>query len=331
MNIASLQFLPQFILSNPDIKELLDAEQSEIDRLSECIELLRMQTTVSTASLYLDRYEQIMAMDISPSLSDTERIGRILAKLNTRTTATPEAIKTIVRSFTGSDTEIEEHFNDYSFLVFIKRENDQVIRMKDIRDAIDVIKPAHLAYQLSVKFPVGVGIRFHMQTYHVAHDVCGNTGMSGDYAGEYPNTAYIGTITSSELDIETDVRQYGYQHKLTGISPYLTTVGSLFNGDVSLSIKKDDYEVDPDVSDTETGIYPITTTIGQINKILPAVSYREQDILYEHDMGIQETGTEPHTATLGVVNENSGLIEARIKNYATEVSFASESDFDEEE
>ena len=66
MRIATLQFLPQFILDNPDIAELLESEHIEIDHVSECIELLRMQTTISTASIYLDRYEQIMAMDVSP-------------------------------------------------------------------------------------------------------------------------------------------------------------------------------------------------------------------------------------------------------------------------
>lgn len=331
MRIATLQFLPRFILDNPDIAELLEAEQIEIDYLSECIELLRMQTTVSTSSIYLDRYEQIMAMDISPSLSDTERIGRILAKLNTRTTATPEAIKTIVRSFTGSDTYIEEHFSDYSFLVFIKRENDQVIRMKDIRDAIDVIKPAHLAYQLSVRFPVGIGIRFRIQTYHIAHDVCGDTGMSGDFAGEYPQLAYIGTMSGSDLQITSKANQHTYKHRLTGESPFIATVGALISEQIPVEIERTDFKTEPDQSSEEAGIYPIVTTIGKVYQVKPAVGYSQQDIRYDQDMGLAETGTEPHTATLGVVQQESGLIEARIKNYATEVSFASESDFDEEE
>lgn len=331
MRIATLQFLPQFILDNPDIAELLESEQLELDYVSECIELLRMQTTVSTASIYLDRYEQIMAMDVSPSLSDTERIGRILAKLNTRTTATPEAIKTIVRSFTGSDTDIEEHFSDYSFLVFIKRENDQVIRMKDIRDAIDVIKPAHLAYQLSVRFPVGIGIRFRIQTYHIAHDVCGDTGMSGDYAGEYPQLAYIGTLSGSKLQVKSETIQHAYKHRLTGEYPAIATLGTLISEQIPVEIKITDHITESDLSSDEAGIYPIISILGKVFLAKQSVEYTQHDIKYDQDMGLAETGTEPHTATLGVIQQESGLIEARIKNYTTEVSFASESDFDEEE
>ena len=41
MRIDSLSYLPQFIIQNPDIRELLEAEQNEIDMLEDYVELIR--------------------------------------------------------------------------------------------------------------------------------------------------------------------------------------------------------------------------------------------------------------------------------------------------
>ena len=151
MNISSLQFLPQFILSNPDIKELLDAEQVEIDRLSDCIELLRSQTIISTASIYLSRYEAMFGFETnSKSDSDSVRIRRILAKLNTQTNATLATMRKIISTITYSkDIQINEYFAQYIFTIDIIRNKDDLMSVNniaDITDLVETIKPAHLGY-----------------------------------------------------------------------------------------------------------------------------------------------------------------------------------------
>lgn len=46
MRIDSLSYLPQFIIQNPDIRELLEAEQNEIDMLEDYVELIRDQVFI---------------------------------------------------------------------------------------------------------------------------------------------------------------------------------------------------------------------------------------------------------------------------------------------
>lgn len=150
MKIATLPYLPQFILENPDIAELLESEQIELDYLSECIELLRVQTTISTASIYLDRYEKIMAMDINPSLSDKERIGRVLAKLNSRVTATKDNIIHEIKRMTGHQVTVTEYYDQYCFIVYLIQNDLSDAFVQAVRNYLDEIKPAHLAYDLSL-------------------------------------------------------------------------------------------------------------------------------------------------------------------------------------
>ena len=136
MRIDSVNYLPQFILDIPEMKELLYAEQKGLDEFFDYIELMRNQTSISTASIYLSRYEKMFGLNVSPALTDSERIGRILAKLNTRTNSTVDAIKTVVSSVTGCDTEIEEYYGKYAFMIDVLRDNDQLINIEDIKAAV---------------------------------------------------------------------------------------------------------------------------------------------------------------------------------------------------
>ena len=186
MRIDSLSYLPQFIIQNPDIRELLEAEQNEIDMLEDYVELIRDQVFISSASIYLDRYEKMFGLEVNDALSIQERSAKILAKLNTRTNSTVEAIKTVVSSISKCSTDIEEYYDSYTFMIDIIRDNNDIINIEDIKFAVDIIKPAHLAYRIQMCYKMVLGILVKTTIYRVAHDVCSDYGGDLDYCGETP-------------------------------------------------------------------------------------------------------------------------------------------------
>ena len=64
-------FFPSSLLNNPDVLELLHAEQEELDFFFDYVELMRNQTAISSASIYLDRYERMFGLEVSPALSES--------------------------------------------------------------------------------------------------------------------------------------------------------------------------------------------------------------------------------------------------------------------
>lgn len=289
MRIDTLSFLPQFLLKNPDIWEVLQAEQQELDRFLEYIELMRDQCAISSASIYLDRYERMFGLDVSPALSDSERIGKILAKLNTRTNSTVEAIKTVVSSITGCSTDITEYYADYTFDIEVLRSNEQLINIEDIKQAVERIKPAHLAFSVIMCWKWTIGIQVNSTIYVISHDVCGDGGGEYDYCGETPGISYLASVNAASLQVDTQDKAYRFPYQFAGQ-------------------------------------YPSVSTLGKTDEDTLQIAASKEAVAYDFDMGVTETGTLPFLATLGAQNEENGQIEVETENYATPLLFAHEND-----
>lgn len=288
MRIDTLNFLPQFLLNNPDMAELLAAEQKELENFFDYIELMRNQPTISTASIYLSRYEKMFGLSISPALSDTERIGRILAKMNTRTNSTVEAIKVVVSSISGCATDIEEYYDQYMFMIDVMRDNSQVINIEDIKAAVEIIKPAHLAFAVMMCFKWSIGLKVSTTIYKVAHDVCGDCGGDFDYCGETPNLSYLGSIELTEIKLQEKEDVYCLPYQFAGQYPMISTLAALDQQTVEIGTETDTFD-------------------------------------YEYDLTASEAGLFPHITTLGNQTEENGQINVELETFATPLSFTRES------
>lgn len=239
MRIDTLSFFPQFILDNPDVKELLEAEQNELDRFMDYIELMRNQTAISTSSIYLSRYEKMFGLNVNSSLTDQERIGRILAKLNTRTNSTVEAIKTVVSSITSCPTDIEEYYDQYTFMIDVLRDNDVIINIEDIKEAVEIIKPAHLAFAVMMCWAWTIGIKVESIVYKVGYDICSDAEGDYDYCGETPYISYYGALDQVSIQLETDDLRQIYPYQFAGQYPYISTLGGQNeeNGHITVDVQ----------------------------------------------------------------------------------------------
>lgn len=289
MRIDTLNFLPQFLLDNPDMAELLSAEQKELDNFFDYIELMRNQPTISTASIYLSRHEKMFGLGVSPALSDSERIGRVLAKLNTRTNSTVEAIKVVVSSITGCGTDIEEYYDQYMFMIDVLRDNSQLISVEDIKAAVEIIKPAHLAFAVIMCWKWSIGLKVSTTIFKVAHDVCGDGGGDFDYCGETPAFSYIGQIETTGINIDESEGAYRFPYQLTGQYPAISTLAALNQQNVELHGSTESFK-------------------------------------YDYDLTSSEAGLCPHIATLGDQTKENGQIEVDLETFATPLLFAQESE-----
>lgn len=135
--------LPRLVREMEQMSDLLQAEQLELDRVSQLITLLEKQLTISTADFLLPRHEQIYGMTTNPEEPLDVRRARLLARLNARGATTIASVRDLAKIVTGCESEILEYPAEYLFRVVFPID---VPNLLEFRRALDERKPAHLLY-----------------------------------------------------------------------------------------------------------------------------------------------------------------------------------------
>lgn len=143
------KYLPLWLQNMQQMNELLQAESKELDRLHNALEEYIRELSLNTANELLSRYEKMFDLK-SEGLTQDERRKNLIAKLNARYTATRQSIYNELTAMTGLPVEIEEHPEQYLFLVNIVQSNLSDAFVAAIRSYLDMIKPAHIAYDLTL-------------------------------------------------------------------------------------------------------------------------------------------------------------------------------------
>ena len=166
MRIDSVYFFPEFMLKNKDVDEVLKVCQKDIDRFFNYLENLRNQMTISEASLYLERYERMFGIVVNNSLSNDERIKRLLVKFNTRTNATVYTIKKLVETITDCSVKVIEKYDDYEFDIEITRNRETFVNTTEVEKSINIIKPSHMSYKMHLADNEDVVNKFAVAIVH---------------------------------------------------------------------------------------------------------------------------------------------------------------------
>lgn len=122
----------QAILS--DMTEIMDVSLSAT--IAECF--------VSTASCMLDRYEQLLDIDVDVSKSDTFRRERIKAKISGIGTTTKQMIIDTASQYSNGEVEVIEDNAKGKFIIKFIGTRGIPGNMSDLKITIEEIKPAHL-------------------------------------------------------------------------------------------------------------------------------------------------------------------------------------------
>ena len=138
--------IPHFCYSIRQIKDLIDAIQPEIDRINKRLEEMKSDVHVSTTSV-IERFERDLGIvpDISKPLED--RIMAVFNKKNIRATFTEERLNALIqRNYKSNKFRVYWDYPNYEFNILL--EDDKQIGM--LREALEIAKPAHLHYFLSL-------------------------------------------------------------------------------------------------------------------------------------------------------------------------------------
>ncbi|MDE5698176.1 MAG: YmfQ family protein [Lachnospiraceae bacterium] len=139
--------LPQFVREMREMALLLNVDQVEVDRMEAYIGEVIRQFCISSATYSIADWEREFGIEKNSTLTLEQRRAQVLAKLNTRTTATIKMIENLVVTVLGNKSvEIVENYQDYSFSVVIR--SDYVLEnMMMAKSAVHNARPAHLGYE----------------------------------------------------------------------------------------------------------------------------------------------------------------------------------------
>ncbi len=145
MAINDIYTLPKKVTKIPQMKELLQTEQTELDLICSYIEELKKELNINSCTNLIDRYERIFNLNANSSDSLEERRTKIIAKLNARGMTTVESIEEIAELLTECKCTVTEDYGNYQFIVNIEfLPSEESKKLKYLLVQIDEVKPAHL-------------------------------------------------------------------------------------------------------------------------------------------------------------------------------------------
>lgn len=149
--LVSKHMLSPLTLKMSQMADLLQAEDTELALLDAEINNQEKQLYLSSSDSAIPRYERIFAITPSPIATIQERRKALIAKMNSRASATAATLREIVEIITGNNCEIIEYSSEYRFDVSITLDNpSSATSLSEIHRQIDTLKPAHLAYNLTM-------------------------------------------------------------------------------------------------------------------------------------------------------------------------------------
>lgn len=150
MNLIDM--LPSFYHNSDFVKAYMSSQSVEHNFIKESIDDLVNNLYVDTATWGLDYFEEELGLKTDKSKTYEERRERIKAKKIGSGTTTIKMIKDTALAFDCGEVEITEMYNDYAFKLKFISEKGRPKNLDDFKNAIDEIKPAHLAYILEFIF-----------------------------------------------------------------------------------------------------------------------------------------------------------------------------------
>jgi len=148
-----LAYVPKFIQQTQAYKAIIDAQGPEFDQLRTNIEDILKQFYVETATEWgLELWEQMLNLKSYAGKPLDQRRSRIISKLRGMGTVTISLIKNVAESYVNGTVEITEDNVNYSFIVKFVDDLGVPPNLQDLQQAIEEIKPAHLAVQYEYKY-----------------------------------------------------------------------------------------------------------------------------------------------------------------------------------
>lgn len=148
-----IEHMPRYYRNSDYVKDITNPMDIENDRLEQARLNMLNQFNVGSATYRLKDFEKEYGLPIEPlGITTEERRSRIKARMRSIGTITTQAIKTVVDSWVNGNVDIVENPSNYSFLIKFTDVRGIPSNMQDVYNAIEEIKPAHLAVSYEFKY-----------------------------------------------------------------------------------------------------------------------------------------------------------------------------------
>lgn len=149
--INLLDFYPEH-LKNKTMIEIIKAEQLQIEKEEESIELLINEFFVDTAVRSIPIWCKFVGIEDDTDLDLDTRRSNVKAALKTQEVTTVQVIKNIAESYSNGTCEVIEDYSNYSFKIKFISTIGIPKRIGEMKKIIDMVKPAHLDYDFEFKY-----------------------------------------------------------------------------------------------------------------------------------------------------------------------------------
>ena len=147
-----IELLPGRLLNSKEVLDFEDAINSIMIMAENEKDELFKQFNLETATWSLDIWEKQYGIKTDITKDYDLRRSRIKSKMRGTGTTTVEMIKNVAESFVNGLVEIVEHNEQYKFDIKMMSVIGIPPNMEDLKDAIEELKPAHLAYEIILKY-----------------------------------------------------------------------------------------------------------------------------------------------------------------------------------
>ena len=134
---------------NKVYKKIYDSQQEQIDDLQKDLLDFISQFNIRTATWSLSIWEKEYGLPVREDLPLDERRGRLLAKKGSKAVFNRKMVENIAKGYNCNLDDFEEFPEHYRFnMVFI--DNSMGKTLKSFRASINLYKPAHLKYDMTI-------------------------------------------------------------------------------------------------------------------------------------------------------------------------------------
>ncbi|WP_394870576.1 putative phage tail protein [Clostridium butyricum] len=153
MSVNLFKYVPEIIYeNNAELQAIYDIQGKELDRIKNYADDIKKQFVIDTATWGLDLYEEAYGIPINHVKSYEQRRKIIKSKKLSSGIYFDERIKVLVNIFVDGKVTIIENTGPYQFTIELLNASKIEENLKDLINAINEIKEAHLNFILYFKF-----------------------------------------------------------------------------------------------------------------------------------------------------------------------------------
>lgn len=196
--------IPPFLYNEPTLNFIYNAQEEWIEKDYEVLQDILNQAFVDTATWGLDIWEKERNIPINHNDSYEVRRARVKAKKYQKHVCNVDLLKLTAKAFFDGDIEVERHDEDDYFIIkFISTTGKSPYSMKDLKNSIEDIKPAHMDYTLSIVCFSNLVLETRYKEYRQYWLMCGEF-----YCGEEPHKQVYDRISTT---LQADTIYYDYK------------------------------------------------------------------------------------------------------------------------